>query len=56
MVVLSEVQLPRKSAEALAEVLSSPLVEIDPLGGRPPITSYGELLRYNTAQIAAVFQ
>lgn len=51
-VVLSEVQLPAKSAEVLAESVGGHVAVIDPLGGQGERTSYAALLRYNTAQVA----
>lgn len=43
-------QLPDRAARVVAEASGIPLVELDPLGGRPGRISYFELLRYN-AQI-----
>jgi len=43
-------QLPDRAARLVAESSRIPLVELDPLGGRPGRISYFELLRYN-AQI-----
>lgn len=51
VVILSEVQLPRRSADALAEALGAHVVEIDPLGGRPPLDSYAKLLRANAERL-----
>ena len=51
VVVLSEPQLPRKSADALAEMLSAPVVVVDPLGGKPPLLHYADLLRVNAEHL-----
>lgn len=45
--ILTETQLPRAPAEALAEGAGLRLYEIDPLGGAPGRATYVELLRYN---------
>jgi zinc transport system substrate-binding protein len=50
-VVLSELQLPAKSAEVLAETLDAKIAVIDPLGGQGERRSYAGLLRYNATQV-----
>jgi len=56
VIVLSEVQLPRRSAVALAEALGATIIELDPLGGRAPLESYGDLLRFNAARLQEAFR
>lgn len=51
-VVLSEVQLPAKSAEVLAESVGAHVAVLDPLGGQGDRTSYAALLRYNAALVS----
>lgn len=55
-VVLSEVQLPAKSAEVLAETLGAHIAVIDPLGGQGERTTYASLLRYNAARVREALQ
>ncbi|MBL7646053.1 MAG: zinc ABC transporter substrate-binding protein [Candidatus Hydrogenedentes bacterium] len=55
-IVLSEVQLPAKSAEVLAETLGAQVAVIDPLGGQGDRTTYAGLLRYNAARIRESLQ
>jgi ABC-type Zn uptake system ZnuABC Zn-binding protein ZnuA len=55
-VVLSEIQLPAKSAEVLAETLDAKIAVIDPLGGQGERMRYADLLRYNAAQIYEALQ
>jgi len=55
-VVLSEIQLPSKSAEVLAETLDAKIVVIDPLGGQGERMSYASLLRYNAARVYEALQ
>lgn len=45
--VLSEPQLAKAPAEALAEAAGMPLLELDPLGGRPGWDTYEEIIRGN---------
>ncbi len=55
-IVLSEVQLPAKSAEVLAETLGARIAVIDPLGGQGERTTYADLLRYNAARVREALQ
>lgn len=55
-VVLSEVQLPAKSAQVLAETLGASIAVIDPLGGQGDRASYADLLRYNAARVREALQ
>jgi zinc transport system substrate-binding protein len=55
-VVLSEIQLPAKSAEVLAETLGARIAVIDPLGGQGERTSYANFLRYNASRVLEVLQ
>lgn len=50
-VVLSEVQLPSRSARVLAESVGAMVAVIDPLGGQGDRNTYSGLLRYNAVQI-----
>jgi zinc transport system substrate-binding protein len=56
VVVLSEVQLPPNSADALAETLSARVGVLDPLGGASPLDSYPALLRHNADRLREVLQ
>lgn len=56
VLVLSEVQLPRKSADALAEALGATVEEIDPLGGRAPIDNLEALIKGNADRLKAALQ
>ncbi len=56
VLVLSEVQLPRKSADALAEALGATVEEIDPLGGRAPLAVYEDLILHNAQKLKAALQ
>lgn len=49
--VLTEPQLPRRSAEVVAEDSGAEIVEIDPIGGVAGRESYAELLDYNTRKL-----
>lgn len=55
-IVLSEVQLPAKSAEVLRETLDARLATIDPLGGTETCPTYAQLLRHNAAVVREAFQ
>lgn len=55
-VVLSEIQLPAKSAEVLAETLNAKIAVLDPLGGQGERMSYANLLRYNAARVYEALQ
>ena len=55
-IILSEIQLPAKSAEVLAETLGAKVAVIDPLGGQGERTSYAKLLRYNAARVYEALQ
>lgn len=55
-IVLSEVQLPAKSAEVLAETLGADIAVIDPMGGQGDRTTYADLLRYNAARVREALQ
>jgi zinc transport system substrate-binding protein len=55
-IVLSEVQLPAKSAEVLAETLGAKIAVIDPLGGQGDRTTYADLLRYNAVRVRDALQ
>lgn len=55
-VVLSEIQLPAKSAEVLAETLDAKVAVIDPLGGQGERMRYADLLRYNAARVYEALQ
>ena len=55
-IILSEVQLPAKSAEVLAETLGARIAVIDPLGGQGDRTTYAGLLRYNAARVREALQ
>ncbi len=56
VLVLSEVQLPRKSADALAEALGATVEEIDPLGGSGPLVTYEGLITYNAQRLKAALE
>ena len=49
--VFSEVQLPERPAQVLADEANVRLGVLDPIGGAPGRQSYAELLRYNAAVI-----
>jgi ABC-type Zn uptake system ZnuABC Zn-binding protein ZnuA len=55
-IVLSEIQLPAKSAEVLAETLEARIAVIDPLGGQGDRTTYAGLLRYNALRVREALQ
>jgi zinc transport system substrate-binding protein len=55
-IVLSEVQLPAKSAEVLAETLGAQIAVIDPMGGQVDRSTYADLLRYNAARVREALQ
>lgn len=55
-VVLSETQLPAKSATVLAETLGARVAVIDPLGGQDERMTYADLLHYNATRIYEVLQ
>lgn len=55
-IVLSEVQLPAKSAEVLRETLGARLATLDPLGGSESCRTYAQLLRHNAAVLREAFQ
>ncbi len=50
--IFSEVQLPARPAEVVAESAGLPLYLLDPLGGGEETESYADLLRYNASTIA----
>ena len=49
--IFSEVQLPARPAEVVAESAGLPLYILDPLGGSEETESYADLLRYNARTI-----
>ena len=49
--IFSEVQLPPRPAEVVAESAGLPLYLLDPLGGSEGRETYGELMRYNAQTI-----
>ncbi len=49
--IFSEVQLPARPAEVVAESAGLPLYILDPLGGSEETQSYADLLRYNVKTI-----
>lgn len=54
--IFSEVQLPVRPAEVVAESAGVEVYQLDPLGGVEGRESYGALLRYNAQTIAEVLQ
>ena len=50
--VFSEVQLPARPAEVVAESAGLPLYLLDPLGGAEETGTYAELMRYNVNTVA----
>ncbi len=51
--IFSEVQLPARPAEVVAESAGLPLYILDPLGGGEKTQSYADLMRYNADIIVA---
>jgi zinc transport system substrate-binding protein len=54
-IVLSEVQLPAKPAEVLAEMFQTDPTVLDPLGGSGEMTTYAALLRVNARRLWKAF-
>lgn len=52
--VFSEVELPTRPAEVLAEAAGVRLFQLDPLGSAPGLNSYVELMRYNARVLVSV--
>lgn len=52
--VFSEVELPARPAEVLAEAAGVRLFQLDPLGGTPGLNRYVELMRYNAKVLVRV--
>jgi len=52
--VFSEVELPARPAEVLAEAAGVRLFQLDPLGGTPSLYSYFELMRFNARVLGSV--
>lgn len=55
-IVLSELQLPARSAIVLAESVGATVVVIDPIGGQDGRNTYADFLRYNANQVRTAFQ
>ncbi len=55
VVILSEVQLSRKSADALAEALSATVCTMDPLGGDALLNTYTKLIQFNATRLRDAF-
>ena len=49
--IFSEVQLPARPAEVIAESAGLPLYILDPLGGGAETETYAELMRYNASTV-----
>lgn len=54
-VIITEPQLPREAVRAIAEATGAQVVELDPLGGAPGRSTYGELLLFNAHALAKAF-
>ena len=50
--IFSEVQLPTRPAEVVAESAGLPLYILDPIGGGAETGSYAELMRYNVSTVS----
>ena len=46
--ILTQLQLPDRAARLIAESTGIPLIQLDPLGGKPDRQTYAEILLYNT--------
>ncbi|MBX3176228.1 MAG: zinc ABC transporter substrate-binding protein [Candidatus Hydrogenedentes bacterium] len=55
-IILSEVQLPGKPAEVLAEMLGTRVTVVDPLGGSPGQDTYAAFMRTNANLLWEAFQ
>jgi zinc transport system substrate-binding protein len=49
--ILTQPQLPDRAARLIAETTATPIVEMDPLGGKPRRQTYEEIMLYNTQLI-----
>jgi zinc transport system substrate-binding protein len=54
--IFTQPQLPDRAARLIAETTGIPIVELDPLGGKPQRQTYEEILLYNTHLISGALQ
>jgi len=54
--IFTQPQLPDRAARLIAEITGIPIVELDPLGGKPRRQTYAEILLYNTQLVIGALQ
>jgi zinc transport system substrate-binding protein len=54
--IFTQPQLPDRAARLIAETTGVPIVELDPLGGKPMRQTYAEILLYNTKLVIGALQ
>jgi zinc transport system substrate-binding protein len=54
--IFTQPQLPDQAARLIAEITGIPIVELDPLGGKPLRQTYAEILLYNTKLVIGALQ
>ncbi len=54
--IFTQPQLPNQAARLIAETTGIPIVELDPLGGKPGRQTYAEILLYNTQIVIGALQ